>query len=220
MHPETSNAILAEILQQNKVTAVDGSKVPLRDHIPELECRILQAWVQAQMPHRILEIGLAYGISTLFLCDVLNWQSGRIVYHVIDPYQERDWQSIGWFNLIRAGYAPSIELHKETSSAALPALLAAGMQFDFALIDGSHEATQVQHDVEYTHHLIVPGGIIALDDIQLAAVQAAVLYLTRLGYQQLTIPEPFLHSHPIRVRRMSRIHPSRVVAFRKTTDSA
>ncbi|MCB0115389.1 MAG: class I SAM-dependent methyltransferase [Caldilineaceae bacterium] len=216
--PPGTSTVLAEILQSEEVVAGDGSCLPLRDNIPLLECLILQAWVREREPYRILEIGLAYGVSTLFLCDALTWQQGTI-YHVIDPYQDRDWQSIGWLNLLRAGYADKIQFHKDTSDAVLPQLIAGGMRFDFVLIDGAHDAYQVQSDVEYAEKLLAPGGVIALDDIQLPAVQAAVDSLPRRGFQQLPVPAPYDRSRPVRLRRLNNSHLSRVVAFQHCIDS-
>lgn len=200
------------MLQQAEVIAADGSRLPLRDNIPVLECLILQAWVRGHKPNRLLEIGLGYGVSTLFLCDALTWQKGAI-YHIIDPYQDRDWHSIGWLNLVRAGYADRVQIHKDLSGTVLPQLYADEIRFDFILVDGSHDAQQVRDDVGYGVELLAPGGIIALDDIQLPAVQTAVAKLTRRGLQQLSIPSPLDKSIPVRLRQMNHTPPSRVVAL-------
>lgn len=210
--PAGTNAVLADMLNSGHVTCADGSRLPLHSHVPLLECRILQEWVKVIQPRRLLEIGLAYAVSTLFVCDMLDWDQ-TIAYHVIDPYQARDWQSIGWLNLVRAGYAETVHLHTEKSSAVLPQFRAADLQFDFVLIDGSHKLQEVCSDVEHATHLLAPGGVIALDDIHLASVQTAVAHLLEEGFQQLPIPKVFDQSLPVRLRRMSNTYPSRVVAF-------
>lgn len=210
--PVGTNAVLAEMLNSGHVTCADGRRLPLHSHVPLLECRILQEWVKVIQPRRVLEIGLAYAVSTLFLCDTLDWDR-EITYHVVDPYQERDWQSIGWLNLVRAGYADSIHLHTEVSSVVLPQFRQAAMQFDFVLIDGSHKLQEVCSDVEHAKHLLAHGGVIALDDIHLSSVQAAVEYLIEQGFQQLPVPKVFDQSLPVRLRRMNNTYPSRVVAF-------
>ena len=206
---------LAGILTRGKVRAADGEEVPLHSHIPLLECQIIQAWLREYQPQRLLEIGMAYAISTLAICEAIAWHRVRY-YHVIDPFQRSAWRSIGLLNLEEAGYANAITWHEATSEEALPKLLHAEMRFDFALIDGSHEEVDVLRDARDVHALLEENGVVVFDDIQLPGVMAGVEYLkTHLGYVQLALPEPFLHSIPVRVRRLNQVPESRVVGLRK-----
>lgn len=206
---------LEDILREGKVATADGDAVPLHSHIPPLECQILRQWIRNHRPRRILEIGLAYGVSSLAICDALDWEQ-EIVYHIVDPYQHSQWRGVGLLNLERAGYAPAISFHEETSQTALPKLLRSNLRFDCVFIDGSHEKSDVLLDVQHSHALLNPGGLILLDDIQIPGVQAAVEHLTTtLGYEPAPIPEPFQKSIPVRVRRLNGVPESRVIALCK-----
>jgi predicted O-methyltransferase YrrM len=97
------NPVLVNLLSTENVTAPDGRQLPLHSHLPELEGRLLQWWLDQYRPSRLLEIGLAYGVSSLFICEVVSrWQVHH--YHVIDAFQSRAWEDIGRKNLAEAGF--------------------------------------------------------------------------------------------------------------------
>ena len=81
------NAILEQIFKQREVT--DGTNVyPLGHyHMDPDEGGILQRAIKATSPRQTLEVGMAYGISTLFICDALAEQGGTASHVVIDPFQ-------------------------------------------------------------------------------------------------------------------------------------
>ncbi|MCP4937425.1 MAG: class I SAM-dependent methyltransferase [bacterium] len=214
--PADTNPVLVEILQSKQVQTESGDGLPLHSHIPLLECCILQEWVKSVRPRRVLEIGFAYGISTMFLCDVLDWQTTE-EYHVLDPHQARDWHHIGLLNLQRAGYGDKVQWHEKASIDILPRFISTGMLFDFILVDGSHQAPQVRLDAEQCDQLLSADGIIAFDDIQLPAVATAVSFLIReRAYTQLPIPDLLANALPIRIRRMNQVPVSRVVVLKRS----
>lgn len=211
----SSTSTVARFLTIGKVRAADGEELPLHSHIPLLECQMIQAWLRDCQPQRLLEIGMAYAISTLAICEAIAWERVNY-YHVIDPFQRTIWRSIGLLNLEEAGYAEAITWHEASSAEALPKLRHAGMRFDFALIDGSHEEVDVLRDARDVHALLEENGLVVFDDIQLPGVIAGVEYLkSHLGYVQLALPEPFARATPVRVRRLNKLPESRVVALRK-----
>lgn len=212
---EDANSVLQELLSTGVARSRTGYTFPLRDYIPVLECQIVQEWLRQHAPRRVLEIGLAYGISTLFMCAALEWEGG-IEYHIIDPFQQSEWHGIGCLNLERAGFVHAITFHEAPSSTILPQLHEAELRFDFALIDGSHSEAQVMADAEQVDRLLVNGGVALLDDIQLPAVQNAVDYLVQIqGYAPLPIPVPFRKLRTLRVRRLNGVPESRVIGLQK-----
>lgn len=210
------NPILANILATNQVTKVDGSCVPLHSHIPRFECEIMQRWLQAHGCSRLIEIGLAYGISSLFICDAVAQQS-NLIYHIIDPYQQRDWSGIGLHNLAAAGYGACVAFHEEPAESCLRRLWRTGFRCDFALIDGDHTFEKVFVDFFWIDQLLVMGGLVVFDDIQLPAIQQVVDYVQHLpGYQSLPLPADSRNSTMARVRRMAGMPEARIVGFIKT----
>jgi len=139
------NAVLERILTTRTVT--DGSTVlPLSHpdfpnlpvHMDEREGRMLERVIAAVRPAVSLEIGFAYGVSTLFICGALAAACAVATHIVMDPHQSTQWRGIGLRNVREAGYAGMVRFYEEQSEFVLPRLLAEGIKVDFALIDGWH----------------------------------------------------------------------------------
>jgi len=211
MHP-----LLRTIFDTQSVHAADGRESPLRANLPELEGEILQRWVRDARPRSILEIGLAYGISSLFICDAIDDWNG-VAYRIVDPHQLSDWQNIGRLNLERAGFAGRFELIEERAEICLPRLLGAGVQIDFAFIDGNHRFEHVMVDFFYVHRMLQTNGVIVFDDADRPGI-AKVLSLLRTYpfYEEVPLPTDIAGRRELRLRRMMNVLPARIVAFRKT----
>src|SRR5258708_31778268 len=74
------------MLSSQQVAARDGSTVPLNSHISRGEGHAIQRLIRASKPQVSLEVGLAYGVSALYICEALA-EVGGIKHIVIDPYQ-------------------------------------------------------------------------------------------------------------------------------------
>lgn len=174
------NEVLAEILKSGE--ARDGnSVVKVHSHITEEEGRFLATLIADSKPNATLEIGLAYGVSAMFICDALSASGSRDWHHtVIDPSQHdprQSWRGIGLANLRKAGYSDRVEFIEKTSQAALPELAAAGRKFDFAFIDGWHTFDHTLVDFFFTDQLLNVGGIVVIDDINMPPVRPVARFI-------------------------------------------
>ena len=125
-----------------------------------------------------LEVGMAYGMSTLHICEALRDQPrGRHI--AIDPFQEEEFDNIGLLNLERAGLRDRVDFFSALSHMALPKLAKSGVTLDFALIDGAHVFDYAFVDFFYVDLMLRPGGIICLDDTWLLAIQKIARFYTR-----------------------------------------
>jgi predicted O-methyltransferase YrrM len=209
------NPILAEMLQSQQATTATGETVPLHSHLPELEGAILQSWLRAYQPRRLLEIGLAYGSSSLCICEATaGWSLSH--YHIIDAFQTSAWQNIGRSNLERAGYGGRFHLHEELSELCLPRLLQEGLRFDFAFVDGWHTFDHVLLEFFYINRMLDVGGLIIFDDLHLPSLQKVMAYLERYPcYERLELPPTLAHAAPIKVRKLMKLPLSRIGGFVK-----
>src|SRR5579862_4074608 len=66
------NPVLAEILRSHQVQDSTGARRPLRFHMNAAEGEVIDRVIRSVKPDTSLEIGFAYGISTLFACDALE----------------------------------------------------------------------------------------------------------------------------------------------------
>lgn len=108
----------------------------------------------------VLEIGSAYGYSTIILAQAAT--------HVIavDPHAGEyagTWEAIHE-NLAAFGVTDKVELVRDYSDKALPAMIADGRQFGLIFIDGCHESPTVDSDILHALQLLEPTGKIAVHD--------------------------------------------------------
>src|SRR5438045_2023671 len=114
--------LIAEIYRTGAVTDQSGRAIPVHSHIDEAEGKFLFQFIRDREGiARTLEVGCAYGLSSLHITKAIQGRSGA--HHVIvDAFQSTDWSNIGISNLRRAGIS-FFELREELSELALPRLL-------------------------------------------------------------------------------------------------
>jgi predicted O-methyltransferase YrrM len=177
------NPVLESILSSAQVR--DGGTVltlnhpdfpDLPSHVDPVEGAFLQELVASVRPETSLEIGMAYGVSTLFICEALE-RAGSGARHIVsDPFQLSLWRGIGLQNLERAGYGGMIEFHERRSEFLLPELAERGTRLDFAFVDGWHTFDQVMVEFYYLNRMLRVGGVIAFDDADRRTVNRVIRY--------------------------------------------
>src|SRR5262245_60024635 len=105
------NSVLRSILESGQVRTETGDARQLHSNIDALEGAFLQDVIRGVRPTVGLEVGCAYGVSSLFICEALR-EVGARQHIIIDPYQhgsnhtgpDSGYEGIGLLNLKRAGY--------------------------------------------------------------------------------------------------------------------
>jgi predicted O-methyltransferase YrrM len=178
--------VLGRLLREGTAGASsDGSRHSLFPvAVGAAEGEALREWVEREGASRTIEIGLGYGIATLFVCEGLLANGDAAARHVaIDPYQATRFAGCGLQFLEEAGLTELVEHHSEESQVVLPRLLSEGRSFDLAFVDGNHRFDAVFLDLVYLGRLVRAGGIVFVDDYQLRGVARAVSFcLTNLGW--------------------------------------
>lgn len=195
-------------------TAVARSDGTVHDLFPiavsAAEGEALRGWVVRERATRTVEVGLAYALSALHLCEGLLAGGDPAARHVaIDPMQGTFFSGCGLQFLEEAGVAEMVEHHEEASETALPRFLAEARGFDLAFVDGNHRFDGIFVDLFYLGRLVRPGGIVFLDDYQLPAVaRAASFYLRNLGWtlEEVSAPDDL---HQWAVLRTSAVRDAR-----------
>ncbi|HEY2118759.1 MAG TPA: class I SAM-dependent methyltransferase [Candidatus Acidoferrum sp.] len=151
--------LLAEILRTGHVRSVDGQRsIPPDSAITSDVGLFLQDLIRQRKPTTTLEVGLAYGISGLFICEALRECGGK--RHIaIDPNQSTQWEGIGFNNLAQAGFCDLLELHESPSHLALPNLEASRTRIEFAFIDGWRTFDHALTDFFHIDRMLAVGGI-------------------------------------------------------------
>jgi len=163
------------MLTSGKVLDEDGNELPLHSNVKVEDGQRISACIERYGISRTLEVGCAYGVSSLYICEAISKQPNP--HHtIIDPGQFTDWHGVGVRNLREAGF-DCWELIQEPSELALPALWKSGLKVQFALIDGWHTLDQVLLDFFYVDRLLEDGGIVAFDDVGMASITRVVRYV-------------------------------------------
>ena len=156
------NPVLDKILRNGNTTSASGEIIKVHSQISEKEGESLQEIISKVRPKVSLEIGLAYGIASLFMCEALaKVQAERHI--IIDPFQHQGseltgfpfqhggWKGIGFINLKRAGYREMMtNFTRLRLFSYLPKLEADGVRIDFAFIDTDAIRSTTSWSISFT----------------------------------------------------------------------
>lgn len=185
--PETE--LIDTIYRSGRVKTEAGIELPLHSAIDPEESAFIAKLIAEHGCSRAIEIGCAYGLSSLRIAGSVLSNSPEATLTIIDPYQQSQWKNTGVANLLRAGFA-QFELIEKTSETALPALLEQGRQFDFALIDGWHTFDHTLLDFFYLNRMLKVGGVLVFDDVTYPSVNRCIRYIRQYPcYQPAGIVE-------------------------------
>jgi predicted O-methyltransferase YrrM len=163
--------VLAEILATGKVMLPSGERVPVSSQIDPRCGAVLQKAIADVRPDVALEVGLAYGISTLYMLEALAATGGGKLIGM-DPAQfDAYWRGGGLNNVERAGYRALYEFHEATSQRVLPQLMVRGERIGVAFIDGWHTFDHTLVDFFYVDQLLDVGGVVVFDDVGYPAIR-------------------------------------------------
>jgi predicted O-methyltransferase YrrM len=142
---------------------------------------------RAQGAVSTLEIGMAWGLSTLFIFQALMESGTTMPHHVVmDPFQPTVYHNAALHTLRELGLGDAVEFYPEPSGLVLPRLIAQGRRFDLAFIDGDHRFDGVFIDLFYVDQLLKPGGVAVFDDMGWDGVYLACRFAeTNYGYKNI-----------------------------------
>ena len=170
-----ANPLFDQIWSDGSVQTRDGETVRYEAGVSREFCEALAEEVSRLDSPRVLEIGMAFGASSVHLADGIAAAGGGSLT-AIDPFQSSDWRAIGIHNVERAGHGRLLTMIGEPSFQALPRLLAGGEEFDFIFIDGNHDFDNVFVDLFYADRLLKDGGMMVFDDCGQRPVAKAIRY--------------------------------------------
>jgi predicted O-methyltransferase YrrM len=104
-----TSAVADEVYSTRRVPTADGRSVPMDVYIPREQGDYLYSLVRYLRPARTLEIGMANGLSSLFIAQALR-DNGSGKHTALDPFQYSDWAGAGVALIQKAGLTDLIEL--------------------------------------------------------------------------------------------------------------
>ncbi len=171
------NQTIEKIYQTGSVVGRSGQVHKLHSTIDSKEGEFLFSLIRDDPTiRRTLEVGCAYGLSSLYICSATRDRSGSS-HTIIDPFQNTHWDGAGVASLKAAGI-DFFKLLEIKSEFALPNLLELNEgQLDFIFIDGWHTFDHTLLDCFYATRLLRIGGVLAIDDVSFTSVRRVVNFL-------------------------------------------
>ena len=175
--PVPIHPLAESILTTRRTQLPDGSEIDATSYIPRDECELVYEVIARGGAKRAIEVGLAFGVSTLCIADALHRNGGDTRLISIDSHQTVSWQRAGVHLVERAGYGSMLTLIEEPSQLVLPRLAAAGERFDFGFIDGWHTFDHTLIDFFFIDQMLETGGFVVFDDVGYPAINAVVRFI-------------------------------------------
>nr|VFJ62056.1 MAG: Methyltransferase domain-containing protein [Candidatus Kentron sp. DK] len=175
------------IYAEGIVHDAEGNSYPLESEIPETSAKKIFKLVNGnQSIRKTLEVGCAYGLSTLHICGGLYGRPD--VHHtIIDPFQYLNWHGIGVENVRRSGFT-EFNLIENLSELALPELLRHEKCYDMILVDGVHTFDHTLLDMFYANRMLKLGGFLIVDDCDWRSISRAISYFLNYPCYELYTP--------------------------------
>lgn len=172
-----ANPIIDEIERSGQTELPDGSRTSIHSNIGQGSGRVIRRAIETARPELGCEVGLAFGISTLYILDAMARNGdGRLIG--MDPAQDdATWRNGGLHNVRRAGFSNRYEFLPESSQDVLPRLAAAGTRIQFAFIDGWHTFDHTLVDFYYLDRMLDVGGMMVLDDVAYPSIRRLTHFL-------------------------------------------
>jgi predicted O-methyltransferase YrrM len=181
--------VLEDIYRTGKCIDLAGKERKVTGAVPREDALILQEMVGFVKAKTTLETGVAFGLSTLAICETLKESEVEGVHHHgVDPEQNTVHGGAALANLKRAGLDGVFELLEGPSHLVLPKLLEKGLSLDLAFIDGWHTFDYSLLDFFYIDKLLRPGGVVLLHDRSWPSKQKVIRFiLTHRRYRELPV---------------------------------
>lgn len=174
---EFESEVLEAMYTTGTTSTSTGDERRLHSSISPRMSSALYRAVRRTRPKIAVEIGMAYGASTLAILTALRDNAEQAMLFSIDPSQGSYWESAGSANVHRAGLSDLHMLIEEPDYLALPNLILREQRIQLAYIDGWHTFDHVLLDAFYVDKILDPGGLVGFNDCGWPAVHKAIKFL-------------------------------------------
>jgi hypothetical protein len=135
-------------------------------------------------PASSLEVGMAYGISSLFILEKHKAIYSKPKAHIIiEPFP---WDGIAEYNMEKEGLLYLTDIRYKKSDEVLPALYLQKHRIQFAYVDTIKHFDNAMQDIFFIDKLMDVGGVIILDDCggSWPGIQKAARFILSLPHYQ------------------------------------
>jgi predicted O-methyltransferase YrrM len=176
---EKTRRHLAAMYDSQPQQGADGKlhKIDDTTRISPAQGKLLAAMHRAMKPALSIEIGFAYGFSTLHILDSMH-EHGYGAHIAIDPFEMADWKGIGLANVRALDFSSRFAHVPTFSSSALCQMRDEGVRSSYVYIDGDHRFDGIMVDFHCAHQILEPGGVILFDDMWMPSMQKVAAFIS------------------------------------------
>jgi predicted O-methyltransferase YrrM len=171
------NALLEEIFKTKKFKTSGNEVIGVHSETSKAQCEFLQRLIRENNFSSCIEIGFAFGMSTLAIVEEVAKRNGH--HTVIDKFEVTEWGGYGLDLIKQAGYEKDLTFIEEYCYAVLPRLVASGEKFDFAYLDSTKLLDWLLVDFFYLDKMLKIGGIVVFDDVPYPAIRKLMRYIVQ-----------------------------------------
>ena len=175
--------IKKHLIQYFKSIFIDNTFLKVSSNIKMEEGNFISDTIQNNNFTKCLEVGMACGISALYIL-----QNENVFLTSIDPFQSTQWKNTGVELIKSCNFSNRHILIEKKSYEALPSLL--GNFYDFIFIDGFHTFDYTLIDFFYSDLILNKNGIIIIDDALHEGVKKCILYIETNYSHYKKLPSP------------------------------
>lgn len=178
-----TDALLANILSTGYVESEGGKRIKLHSSISAEQGKAVQSLAKEAKASSILELGLAYGVSTLFLAPIAK-AADKGSYIVCDPEQDW-WEQIGLLNLERSGLRSFVDFRPQGARQTILDLVSESAKIDFVFLDYIKVFDMMLVDFALLDSLLEPGAILVFDDCSYPGIRKLCRLIAQLPHYEI-----------------------------------
>jgi predicted O-methyltransferase YrrM len=164
------------MVESGVAQSADGTELKIHSQIHPDFSEALYRTVLREKPEVALEVGMAFGFSTLAVLSAFR-ELGRGCLISIDPNQSSQWHGAGKRAVELAELSNYHRLIEDFDYLALPELLKQGTKLGFAYIDGWHTFDYALLDWWYIERMLAVQGVVAFNDCHMPAVDKVLAFI-------------------------------------------
>jgi predicted O-methyltransferase YrrM len=176
---------LLEKILETRIMETDssGNFVAINSDTPRDQGLFLQKIYDAIKPQKSLEVGFAFGISTLFILEKCKeYERTEKCHIVIEPF---DWGNAAVYNIQKEGLEKYIDIRKDLSDRVLPNMYLNKERIQFAYIDTTKVFDTVLLDFYFIDKILDVGGVVIFDDASMGGIKLVIRFINSLPHYKI-----------------------------------
>jgi predicted O-methyltransferase YrrM len=183
------NTLLESILKDKKFINSKGEEVVIHSNTSYKQCVFLQSIIKENKLNKSIEIGFAFGTSTLAIAESIKENKGT-KHVVIDKFENTVWGGHGLELLKKAELDNMADFKEEYCYKVLSEYIHNNEKFDFAYVDTTKQFDWILTDLFLLDKIIEPGGIIVFDDVAWPGIRKAMRFISRMPHYKVIGQHP------------------------------